>query len=101
MDKFINDIKTFFFNLPTLTKIVIIAGLSFCFAMLFIKFIKYLFYSQKNMKGRIIDMPLSYQKNNEKLEAEGQRHPFWWYYNGDNSKYKRGNRGTILKELER
>ena len=40
MDKFINDIKTFFFNLPTLTKIVIIAGLSFCLAMLFIKFIK-------------------------------------------------------------
>lgn len=40
MEKFINDIKTFFFNLPTFTKVVIIAGLSICLAMAFIKFIK-------------------------------------------------------------
>lgn len=40
MEKFINDIKTFFYTLPSFTKIAIVAGLSILLAVAFIKFIK-------------------------------------------------------------
>ena len=59
MEKFINDIKTFFFNLPTFTKIVIIAGLSICLAMVFIKFIKTIAKDKGKLKiGQILLMAL-------------------------------------------
>ena len=40
MEKFINDIKTFFFNLPVLAKIAIVACLSICLVVVFTKLIK-------------------------------------------------------------
>ncbi len=59
MEKFINDIKTFFFNLPAFTKIVIIAGLSICLAMVFIKFIKTIAKDKGKLKiGQILLMAL-------------------------------------------
>ena len=59
MEKFINDIKTFFFNLPTFTKIVIIAGLSICLAMVFIKFIKTIAKDKGKLKiGQVLLMAL-------------------------------------------